>query len=138
MFNDTITIYNHYYDKLTKLDRWNRTVLKDVMWRQTTTKTVSSNKIQIDDSISITIPHRSGYLSPQKYIQMPNDKMSDYWTINAKNNVDIIVLGEINQDLTDSYTLRELRKDYDNVVTVMAVSDNSRVDHLKHWKVTAK
>ena len=137
MFNDTITIYNHYYDKLTRLDKWNRKTLTGCMWRQTTTKTVSNGKLEVDDSISITIPYQNGYLPPKQYAKLPNDQMSQYWTLDSNDNLDVVVLGDIKVDLTDDYTLTDLRKDYD-VYTVSAVSDNTLVDYLKHWEVTAK
>ena len=107
------------------------------MWRQTTTKTVSDGKLEVDDSISITIPYRNGYLPPKQYAKLPNDQMSQYWTLNSNDNLDVVVLGDIKADLTSDYTLTDLRKDYD-VYTVSAVSDNTLVEYLKHWKVTAK
>lgn len=138
VFNDTVTIYNHYLDKLTRLDRWNRTVLHNCMWRRTTTKTVSNNQIQIDDSVSVTIPYRSGYLPPNEYAKTPNDEMANYWTLNADSNLDIVVLGDIGVDVTDDYTITNIKKDYDNVATISAVSDNTNMNHLKHWKVSGK
>lgn len=138
VFNETITIYNHYIDKLTRVDKWHRTVLTGCMWRRTTTKTVGNNQIQIDDSVSVTIPYRSGYLPPKEYAKLPNDEMVNYWTLDANSNLDIVVLGRIEVNLTDEYTITNVKKDYDNVATISAVSDNTRVNGLKHWKVSGK
>lgn len=138
VFNDTVTLYNYYQDKLTRVDKWRRTVLKGVMWRRTTTKTVSDSQIQIDDSVSVTIPYREGYLPPKQYAKLPNDEMGNYWTLNSDNNLDVMVLGELDIDVTDDYTITNLKKDYDDVVTISAVSDNARTNHLKHWKVSGK
>lgn len=138
MFNDTVTIINHYLDTVTRLDKWNKTILKGCMWRRKVTKSVVDGKIQIDDSISLTIPFREGYLPPKKYAKIPNDQKNKYWTLDSFSNLDIIVLGEVTQDLSDNYTITNVKKDYDEVATISGVSDNTRVDYLKHWKVDGK
>ncbi len=138
MFNDTVTIINHYLDTVTRLDRWNKTVLKDCMWQKKITKSVVDGKIQIDDSVSLTIPYRGGYLSPKQYAKIPNDQKINYWTLNSVSNLDIVVLGEVKEELTENYTITNVKKDYDEVATISGVSDNTRVDYLKHWKVDGK
>ncbi len=138
VFNDTITVINYYTDSLTKVDKWHKTVLTGCMWRRKTTKTVNDNKIQIDDSVSVTIPYREGYLPPKQYAKMPNDEMSKYWTLNADNNLDIIVLGTVKEEISDSFTITDVKRNYDEVATISAVSDNTNMNHLKHWKVSGK
>lgn len=138
MFNDTVTVINHYKDPLTKLDKWNKTILDGCMWSRKITKSVVDGKVQIDDSVSLTIPYRDGYLPPKQYAKIPNDKMSNYWTLDSTSNLDIIVLGVVTEELTDSYTITNVKKDYDEVATISGVSDNTRRDELKHWRVDGK
>lgn len=138
MFNDTVTVINHYLDTVTRLDKWNKTVLKGCMWRRKVTKSVVDGKIQIDDSVSLTIPYREGYLPPKKYTKVPNDQKPKYWTLNSTSNLDIIVLGEVKEEVNEKYTITNVKKDYDEVATISGVSDNTLVDYLKHWKVDGK
>lgn len=138
MFNQTVTVINHYVDKLTRNDKWNKTILQNCMWREQTAKTVANNQIQVDDCVSLTVPYRNGYLPPKQYVKVPNDEMKNYFTFNSDSNLDIIVLGEVTQEINDTYTITNVKKDYDNVATISAVSDNSIVDLLRHWKVTGK
>lgn len=138
MFNQTVTVINHYYDKLTRLDKWHKTILKGCMWRRNITKSVVDGKIQIDDSVSLTIPYRDGYLPPKQYAKIPNDEMQNYWTLNSESNLDIIVLGEVTEELTDSYTITDVKRDYDEVATISGVADNTQRDRLKHWRVDGK
>lgn len=135
LFNDTITIVNRYLDPLTKLDKYNKTVLEGCQWTQKTTKTVVNGTIEIDDSIEVTIPYREGYLPPKQYAKIPNDEMPKYWTLNSENNLDIIVLGEIDGKVT---SVADVKQQYDNVATISAVGDYTSVPYLKHWKVEGK
>lgn len=138
MFNQTVTIINHYTDKLTRLDKWYKTTLTGCMWRRNITKSVVDGKIQIDDSVSLTIPYRDGYLPPKEYAKLPNDEMPNYWTLNSESNLDIMVLGEVKEELTDKYTITNVKKDYDEVATISGVADNTKRDNLKHWRVDGK
>lgn len=137
IFTDTITLYNHYVDTLTRADKWNRTVLDRCMWRPTTTKSVIDGRIQVDDSISLTILKRDSYIAPKEYAKLPNDQKPNYFTLDSDSNLDVVVLGNVENDITETYTFADLRKDHD-VYIISAVADNTLVPHLKHWKVTAK
>ena len=50
----------------------------------------------------------------------------------------MIVLGKIDEEITADFTITSLRKKYDRVATIYAVSDNTLRPQLKHWKVMAK
>lgn len=137
MFNDVVTIINHYYDAIAREDRFNKTVLKNCMWRKKTVKTVANNQIQVDDAVSLTILYQSGYIEPNIYSKLPNDEKKSFFTLNAENNMDLIVLGEVKENILDYSSIQELKKNY-QYVTIAGVSDNTLVDGLKNWKVTAK
>lgn len=138
MFNDVITVYNHYVDKITHKEYWNRKVLDHCMWRNKVIKTVANNVAQIDTIVSLTLLNRSGYLCPKEYAKLSREEALNYFTLNAENNLDVIVYGEVSKELSDKYTLSDLRKEFDKVVTIAEVSDNTMVDSLKNWKVVAK
>lgn len=136
IFADTITIYNHY--KVNRVDHWGRTIISGVQWSKQTTKTVSSDgKLQVADSVSITIPYgapKAEYVTP-KIWEALNDK-TGYWTLGT-DNLDIIALGELNIEIGGQVTITSIKKDYDNVVTVQTVNDNTGRAKLKTWKVVA-
>ena len=50
----------------------------------------------------------------------------------------MIVLGEIADEITQDFTITNLRKKYDHVATISGVADNTLRPMLRHWKVTAK
>lgn len=137
MFEDVVTVINHYYDSITREDRFNKTVLDRCMWRQQTVKTVANDKIQVDDAISLTILYRDGYIAPDQYGKLANDEKKKYFTLNADDNMDFIILGEVAEDISDYSSIQSMKKSYE-WSTIAAVSDNTRVAHLKHWRVTGK
>lgn len=135
LFTDTITIYNHKSD-----DTYQRTVIKGVQFSRKVEKTVSSdNKISLASIVNITIPDTAecerSYVG--KGIFKNEEDISSYWTLNAGGNQDIIIQGEIAQEITEEYRLKNLKTDYD-CVTVASVSDNRNRDFLKHFKVVCK
>lgn len=125
MFTDVVTLYNHH------ADTWTRTVLYGVQWQDKVTKTVDSDgKIVITPEISITVPYRDGYVKPDQYA-------GSGFTFGL-DNLDMVVLGECNVEITDGYTITNLKKDYSDVATIYAVKDNTLRGMLKHWRVYAK
>lgn len=137
MFDDVVTVINHYYDAVTKEDKFNATVLNgDCMWREKTEKTVANDRLQVAKSISLTILYRSGYIEPEQYIKLSNDEKSKYFTLNANDNMDFIVLGSVS-GISDYASIQEMKKKY-RWATIASVSDNTMVDGLRHWKVTGR
>lgn len=124
-FDDTVTLYNHHAGK------WYRTVLEGVQWVSKTTKTVDSDgKMHVIPEISLTVPYREGYVKPKDY------EGKDFTF--GFNNLDVIVLGNCPREITESYTITSLRKEFDDVATIYAAKDNTLRPLLKHWKVMAK
>ena len=135
VFTDTVTIYNHC--SVAGADTWHKTVLKNVQWRQKSVKAVTSDgKIVITRIASITIPKRDGYLPPKEWAASKHSR-ADCWTLNAENNLDVVVYGNCPAVINSDYGLKQLKRDYD-VVTIAAAADNTIRDNLKHWKVEAK
>lgn len=132
IFTDTITIYSYYKDN--GVEKWHRTVLKGVMWKRKRVQSVNvDGKLNIVDTVSITIPYRAFYL-PYKEFLLSSDGLS-HWTIETASNLSVAVLGECDKEVGDIYRLKDLRRDYSDVVTLKSLSDNTNRDHLKNWKV---
>lgn len=127
LFTDTITIYNYF--KKDGAEHWHRTVLENAMWKTKKEKAISSDgKISMVDTVEITIPYRAGYVKPKQY-------EGSNWTLNASDNMDIIVLGDVLDETSDTFTITDIRKKYDDVVTIKSVEDNTNRSCLKHWRV---
>lgn len=135
LFTDTITLYNHKPD-----DTYQRTVIKGVQYRRKVEKTViSDGKINLADVVTVTIPDTAEcnrQYACKKDFKNTKDTAS-YWTLDAGENLDIIIQGEISQEITEEYRLKHLKADYD-CVTVASVADNQNKDRLKHIKVVCK
>lgn len=125
LFTDTVTLYNHYKGT------WHRTVLHDVQWTDKVTKTIDQDgKIVITPEVSLTVQKRPGYVEPRTYT-------GTGFTFNP-NNLDVVVLGEISDEITADFTITSLKKKYEHVVTIYGISDNSLRIMLKHWRVKAR
>jgi hypothetical protein len=132
MFTDIVTIYNYYKDG------WQRTVVKGVQWTPSIVKTASNGKIDIADVVNITIPSTiqcdKAYMPYKEYSKLSASEVILYWTLNPSDNQDIMILGDIEVDITDTYKLKNLRTDYE-VHTVKSVKDNRLRARLKNIKV---
>lgn len=135
IFNDTITIYNHKED-----GSYQRTVVCGVMYSSKTEKTVTSDgKINLAATVSVTIPETA--VCDRRYVPKREFKAltdtSQNWTLDEGGNLDVIVQGLVEQELTEDYRLKHLKADYD-CVTVAIVEDNRNRPRLKHIKVVCK
>ena len=125
VFTNTVTLFNHYKGQ------WFKTVLTGVQWKDKITKTVDSNgKIVITPEVSLTVPVRAGYVEPKAFT-------GEGFTFNT-GNLDMIVLGEIADEITQDFTISQLRKKYDHAATIYGVADNTGRSMLRHWKVNAR
>ena len=125
LFTDTVTLFNHCKGQ------WFKTVLTGVQWKDKVTKAVdTSGKIVVTPEVSLTVPGRDGYVEPKAFT-------GEGFTFGT-GNLDVIVLGEVDDEITADFTITSLRKKYDRVATIYAVSDNTLRRQLKHWKVMAK
>ena len=125
IFTDTVTLFNHYKGA------WVKTVLPGVQWKDKITRTVDSDgKITITPEVSLTVPVRAGYVEPKAFT-------GSGFTFGT-GNLDVIVLGEINDEITQDFTITHLKKKYDHAATIYGVSDNTLRAMLRHWKVVAR
>lgn len=135
LFTDTITLYNHKPD-----DTYQKTVIKGVQFSRKVEKTVTTdNKISLASIVNITIPDTAecerSYV--EKGVFKSEEDTSSHWTLDAGGNLDIIIHGKVEQEITVDYRLKYLKADYD-CVTVASVSDNRNRSMLKHIKVVCK
>lgn len=138
LFTDTMTVYNSINGE----EKWQRTVIKGVQWRHNEIKVSTSGGVQTEKKVeSITIDFQKDY-GRDKYVDyLEFDKLEDkagYWTLNGRDCMDIVVLGESTKELDENYKVSDLRNDFQYMGTVVSVSDNRNRDFLKHIKVVAQ
>ena len=136
---DTITVYNNYTDPTTKYKVYLPTVIKNVSWFGEVQVLVSSDGLLSADMYTIRIPINADfgnktYLNPKAFEDIPNDEMSNYWTLSQG---DIIVKGEIS-DTGANAKPGKLEENYEDVITIVSVTDNTTRPNAPHWKVVGK
>ena len=135
LFCEHVTIYNHAM--LNREDVWYRTVLSGVQFRNKHNAVVSDGKKDIVNSVVITIPadvnaHGKMYVSPQEFAKTA--EKDALWTLNPASDMDVVVYGICQEDITDDFTLKDLFEQY-GAYTIRAVTD-SRMRQLPIWKVS--
>lgn len=137
--DETVTVYNSYVDPITRYKVYLPTVLHGVSWFGNLVVDVTTNGLISASKYYVRVPDyvdSSGkqYLTPKAFAKIPNDQMQFYWTLEEG---DIIVKGEVD-DIGDDAKPAKLEEKYDDVITIISVSDNRRVDNAPHWKVMGK
>ena len=142
LFKDTMTVYNHIKDVDTGKETWQRTIVKGIQWRHNKTETTVSNGVQTEKKVeSITIEFQRTRRAKQYVDFLTFEKLEDktnYWTLNSRDGLDVLVYGVSANEITDTYRLSDLKRDFQYCVTVKAVSDNRNAEHLKNIKVVAE
>lgn len=131
MFNDTITIYNRYYDSDKDLDVYQRTVVYGVFFNSQEGYIKNSTNNTSDDKAKIFIPlnHSSErqFLNVHEF-ENAEDK-SAYFTLAPG---DLIVEGESHLEI-------RLARDLKHYYTITTVDfKNFGSPRMRHWVVHAK
>ena len=134
LFASRVTVVNAHRDTLTKEMVYRTTVLNNCMIRKNVDTSPTNDTLNTVDYYSISILYQDGYLKPYDYRQLPNDRMSNYWTLDTEE--DLIILGEYTDQIDETTYSKLLKRD--DVGVIRSVSDNTTVPLLKHWKVIAK
>lgn len=129
--NADITLYNHYYDKSTRLDKWKKTVIRGVHFYVDHKVSVGDNGVNSADIYKIRIPVdadiQDEYLSEDDWIARGENVMGR-WTLQSD---DIVVLGECDMNIDRPAQLKEAGRRY---CKVTSWSDN-RFGGLPHWRI---
>ena len=130
--NETITVYNALLNLDTGYDVYNRTVISGVSWFCEIASTVDGKGLTAANKFIIRIPDNAvfsgkSYVTPRAYAE--SDSPDTFFTFQEG---DIIVHG-----IADELNPRpaELHAKYDEVATILGVTDNRRGKYGKHWKV---
>ena len=129
--NADITIYNHYYDKETRLDKWHRTIIYGVHFYVDHKVSVGDNGLNSADVYKIRIPGDARCMD--QYI------LEDDWTSRGCDilgcwtlqNDDLAVLGVCSVDIEKPADLKLMGKKY---CKITSWSDN-RFGGLPHRRI---
>ena len=131
-FDQTITIYNKWYDPTTKKTLWPKTVITGASWagcqRITTGEGLTSA-----DGYSVRIPlyaFLDGFLKRNVYAVLSDP--TGHWTA---QNGDVVVLGE-GPDIVNGIT--EVTKQFNDCFTVTAVHSDNMTRLLSHIRLEGK
>lgn len=132
--NDTITIYNAYFDPSTGTDRYSRTVIQGVSWHSRQMVNVVKEGLVSANTATIRIPAEADfggaeYVTPHEFKTL--EEKAGKWTLAPG---DVIVHGEATET---NPTAKTLKDNYAEVVTVIGGTDNRR-GALQHWKVVGE
>jgi len=130
--NANITLFNKYVSDRSEF--YISTQIERVTWedRKAVNKLSSGGDIKADAAY-IYIPKARGldYLTPKLWLE---NKTSN-WTLQSG---DIVVRGLIEDEITSAFTISDLKKKYDFVLTINSVDlyDNASLV-VAHWKIAA-
>ena len=133
--NADVTIYNKYLDKTTRLDKYKRTVVRDVFWDEKKAVNRLQSGLESADHVLLLIPFdyssNSEYLSPIEFEKL-EDKTS-YFTLQVG---DRIVKGDI--DFEISGKLSDLDKQYEAFTITSVDKKDFGSPHMRHFEVGGK
>lgn len=127
-WNTTITIYNKYTDPQTQVVKWYRHKVEGAFWKYSGNKVVIDKVVLDTKTIICRIRKDEKFLERHKWISVPNDKMSNYFTF-AQG--DIIVKGDVEDEIneytsgTRSSDLKKKYKALQGCLEIQEWSDNT-------------
>ena len=119
--NADITVYNKYYDAANDIDKYQRTVIKDVNWQGKRNGTVSDKGLLLADSTLIFIDKLDKYVSPKKFAKLSPEERTNYFTFAQGDKV---VKGEVTFEVTGIKPNRiaDLESEFDDVIDIRSVN----------------
>ena len=141
-WEDTITIYNKYVDGQTEVVTWFRTIIHDCFWQLTGAEVNVGETILDSKSIVCRIPKDIRYKDKSEWVKLPNDRMSNYFTIGQN---DIIIKGESTFEINEyqeghrSSDLLSKYREYQQCMEITQYSDNTGLGrNNEHYLVRGK
>lgn len=102
-WDTAITIFNKYQDPLTDIITWYKHTVDNCFWKYTGDKITIGDTVLETNNTICRIPENAIFLEKYIWLQKPNDKMDNYFTLGKG---DIIVKGNVDD------TINEYQKGY--------------------------
>jgi hypothetical protein len=133
--NADLTVYNLYTAADRSIKYW-RHQIKGVAWenRKASNTLAPGGRIKADQAtIYIPIQRGNEYLDPRAWRALSS--YGNYWTL---QDGDVVVRGLVDDELSASFTLSDLKRKYNDVLEISSVDamTNGSIA-LQHWKVSA-
>lgn len=134
--NCQATLYNKYIVSATRAEAYQRTALGAVYWenRRAVNRIASGGDIKAD-KVLVMIPFSLGanYLEPVAWQKLTSK--AGKWTLQPG---DFIVKGAVTDTISSSFTISDLKKKYNDVMSISSVDpmDMGGV-RVQHWEVSA-
>lgn len=127
--NTDITIYNRYYDNVTGMDMYQRTIIECVNWQGKRNGTVTDKGLLLSDSTLIFIDKLDNYVSPKRFAKLSDLERTNYFTFSTG---DKIVKGEVTFEVTGikPYRIADLESEFDDVIDIKSV-DTTLPNHIE-------
>lgn len=136
--NTALTLYNKHFDPDTKAEVYERHVIDAVMWENRKARNIlaSGGNIAVDQA-TIYIPfggNQDSFMFVKAWKNLT--VKTGFWTLQRG---DLVVKGEVYDELGASFTPSELKAKYDDVleITVIDTQDMGTLA-MRHWQVGAK
>lgn len=134
-FKESVTIYNKYFNPVTRLDDYQRTVVHGVHWDETEAINRVASGISDIDKVVVVIPFRADasreFLAPDVFEAKENKR--DYFTLKPS---DRIVKGAKDFEITGKVS--DLDRLYDAHIILSVDTKDFGSPRLHHWEVGAK
>jgi hypothetical protein len=132
---DVITVYNKYTDPTTRFQKYIPTVIKNIHWFGEQQVNVISTGLYEADKYTIRVPIDADfggkeYVTPKTY-ERSTDRTNQFTFAEG----DVIVHGE---HVVENAKPAMLQEEFDDVVIVLSITDNSKAPNAQHWKVVCK
>lgn len=133
--NETVTLFNARLEEETGYDVYYPTVIAGVSWYCEMASTVDSSGLKAANKFTVRIPldadfNGKTYLPPHEYAVCEDP--TQYFTLQEGA---FLVRGTVTEEIKKP---ADLHTNYDEVTTILSVTDNRRAYHAKHWKVVGK
>ena len=129
--NEAITIFNAQVDGTKGTNVYAPTIIRGVSWFCDIASNVDSSGLKAANRFTIRIPVDADF-SGKSYVPPAVYATGDPATCFTIKNGDIIIKGEV---AVQGMKPTDLRKSFDEYVTVLGVTDNRRAPNAPHWKV---
>ena len=97
-WNTTVTIYNKFTDPQTQVVKWYKSVVNGTFWKYVGDKITVGKTVLETNNIICRIRKDDRFLEQYQWLNIPNDKMKDYFTLGKG---DIIVKGEVDDEVNE-------------------------------------
>lgn len=131
--NTPVTLYNKLV--VDGAETYYRHVILSVAWESLKGQHILQTGGQIAaDQATVYIPyvHHEGFLKPKNWVE---SEFEDVWTLQVG---DLIVKGEVEDEIEGSFTASKLRAKYDDVLSIKTVDFQDMGSRsLWHWQIGA-